>query len=99
MVNKMRVGHSEYSIFTWIASVVPLMIILFISPPPIPEFQSYYMFITILIIFSIVMGIFAICWLPFLIAKNQLRPQIDKCKPGESTWLVRQRIRLLEQDG
>lgn len=41
----------------------------------------------ILVFASIFFGAIAICWMPFVIAKNQLRPAIDRCKPDETTWL------------
>jgi len=90
-MNKIRMGHSEYSILIWIISIFPLFIVLLIPPPlfggeALIVFNSYRFFIIILIIFSIIIGIFAICWMPFLIAKYRLRPQIDRCKEGETTW-------------
>jgi len=86
-MNKVRFGHSEYSIITWLVSIIPLLIILFVNPPQIPAYESYYMFVLVLIIFSIIIGIFAICWMPHLVAKYNLRPQIDKCKANETTWM------------
>lgn len=89
-MNKIRFGHSEYSIMIWLVSVFPLIILLFI-PPPFPwgfsgAFDSYRWFIVILIVFSIVIGVFAICWMPYLVGKYRLRPQIDRCKEGETCW-------------
>jgi len=93
-------GHCEYSILIWIISIFPLMIILFIPPPmfggdALVAFNSYFFFIIILIIFSIIIGIFAIIWMPYLVAKYKLRPQIDRCKEGETTWMRCTKDRIL----
>lgn len=87
-INKIRFGHSEYSILTWIVSIFPLFLVLFITPPFVgyPAMESYMFFLRALLILSVVIGIFAICWMPHLVAKYELRPQIDKCKRNETVW-------------
>ena len=42
-----------------------------------------------------IIGVFAICWMPHLVAKYQLRPQIDKCKANETTWMRCTKDRIL----
>ena len=76
-MNKIRFGNQEGSIILWFISIVPLMIIFLTSPPLI---------VTICIVASIIFGIFAISWMPYLISKYQLRPDIDKCMRNETTW-------------
>ena len=77
-MNKVRFGHSEYSILCWIVSLIPLLIILVINPPVLAVF---------LIIGNIIIGLVAICWMPTIVAKYHLRPGIDRCGPNETTWL------------
>ena len=77
-MNRIRFGHPEYGIGCWIVSVFCTLVILFLNPP---------MIIIILIIASIFFGAIGISWLPYIVAKNQLRPAIDRCKPDETTWL------------
>ena len=76
-MNRIRIGHPEYGIITWIVGQIPLLLILFFNPPFI---------VTLLIFASITISVFGVTWLPHIISKNQLRPAIDKCKPGETTW-------------
>jgi len=47
------------------------------NPPPI---------VMILIGMSWFFGLIGICWLSYVVAKNELRPAIDKCRSGETTW-------------
>ena len=77
-MNKMRFGNQEGSILLWFMSIVPLVIVLLMNPPLV---------ITVCIFASIVFGLFAISWLPYLITKYHLRPGIDKCGSNETTWL------------
>jgi len=77
MVNKFRMGNPEYSILIWLVSLVPLLIILFLHPP---------ILVTILIFFSIIIGIIAITWMPYYVSKYRLRAGLDKCKENETTW-------------
>lgn len=77
MVSKIRIGHPEISVCIWIVSIIPIVIILFLNPP---------WFITMLVIVSILIGMFAITWLPYYVSKYRLRPAIDKCRENETTW-------------
>jgi len=77
-MKRIRFGHSEYSIGCWIVSVFCTLCVVFMNPPVI---------VMILIFAGIFFGAIAICWMPYIIAKNQLRSAIDRCKPDETTWL------------
>jgi len=86
MVNKFRVGNSEYSIITWIISIVPLVFVFMMSPP----------FLVMVMLFaSILIGMVAIAWMPTLINKYKLRPAIDKCRENETTWCRVTKDRLI----
>jgi len=77
MVSRIRLGHSEYSIITWIISIIPLIFIIMMNPP----------FLVIVMVFaSVFIGMCAIAWLPMLISKYKLRPALDKCGENETTW-------------
>ena len=85
-MNKVRIGNSEYSVILWVVSIMPIVFILFMNPPLIT-----YVFIFI----SIIMGLFAILWMPTLISKYSLRPAIDKAKANETTWCRVTKDRIL----
>jgi len=76
-MNRVRFGNSETSIMIWLISMFCSMSILFMNPPAI---------IIILVLVGILFGLLAICWMPYMVSKNQLRPAIDRCKPDETTW-------------
>lgn len=77
-MNKIRIGNPEYSILAYVMGIFPLLICIGLGMPIV-----YIAFILV----SIVMTCFAVCWLPYLISKYQLRPGIDRCHDGETTWL------------
>lgn len=85
-MNRVRIGNSEYSVILWIVSIMPIIFILFMNPPLIT-----YVFVFI----SILIGLFAILWMPTLVAKYRLRPAIDKTKPNETTWARVTKDRIL----
>lgn len=77
-MKRVRFGHPEYSIMLWLVSMFCSLIVVFMNPPPV---------VIVLTFAGIFFGIIAICWMPYIIAKNQLRCAIDRCKPDETTWL------------
>jgi len=77
MVSRIRFGNPEYSVITWVMSLIPLLLVLMMNPP---------VMVMILIFSSIIIGMCAIAWLPMLINKYKLRPALDKCGENETTW-------------
>lgn len=86
MVNRFRMGHSEISVTVWIMSLMPLVFTWFLNPPII---------YIILIIASMVIGAFAIAWMPYMVSRYHLRAAIDKCKENETTWFRVTKDRVL----
>lgn len=78
MVSKLRFGHCEISVCIWLVSIVPIIMVLWMNPP---------FLVMLLILFSIIIGMFGIGWLPYYVSKYQLRPGLDKCKINETTWM------------
>ena len=77
-MKRTRFGHPEYGICVWLVGFFCTLCIFFMNPP---------MIVMVLIGLSWFFGIIGVCWLPYVVAKNQLRPGIDRCRPGETTWL------------
>jgi len=77
-MKRVRFGHPEYGICCYLISIFCLMAICFMGPPTV---------VIVLIIASMFFGIIGVTWLPYIVAKNQLRPAIDRAKPDETTWL------------
>lgn len=77
-MKRVRFGHPEYAIGCWIVSVFCVLPVLFMNPP---------LSVIVLTLASIFFGLIGISWLPYIVAKNQLRPAIDRAKPDETTWL------------
>ena len=86
-MNKIRFGNIEGSILLWFISLIPLILIFITNPP---------MIVFALIFASMVFGLIAICWLPYLITKYDLRPGIDKCMNNETTWVRVTKDRIIK---
>jgi len=78
-MNKIRFGNPELSVCMWFMSIVPLFLIL--------NYYNLPLMAIFFIIISIIISLFAICWLPYLISKYHLRPGIDRYLKDETTWL------------
>ena len=85
-MNKFRFGNPEGSILLWFVGIMPLVIVFLTDPP---------LLVLICIFASILFTLVAICWLPYLISKYQLRPGIDKCVRNETTWARVTKDRIL----
>ena len=77
-INKIRVGAPEVSICCWFVGMFLMLLMIFMGMP------WFYILFTV---FSIVFTLVGAAWCPWLICKYKLRPAIDRCRPGETTWL------------
>jgi hypothetical protein len=70
-------GNLEIAVMTYLIGMIFFIIMVLLSMPLI--------FIFLLFIGNMftLMGLLWICW---VVAKNRLRPLIDKCKPNETVW-------------
>ena len=71
-------GNPEISILCWFIGMFLLLLMVFLGMPTV-----YAIFTIMAIIFTL----FGAAWCPYLICRYNLRPAIDRCKPGETTWL------------
>jgi len=77
-MNKIRIGAPEISIMCWFVGMFLMLMTIFMGMPWI-----YIMFIVCAIVFTLI----GTCWTNWYVCKYKLRPAIDRCRPGETTWL------------
>ena len=77
-MNKARFGSPEISILCWAVGLILMMIMIGMGMPLI-----YMTLMVAVMIFTL----FGAAWCPYYICKYKLRPAIDRCVPGETTWL------------
>ena len=77
-MNKIRMGAPEVSILCWFVGMFLLLMMIFMGMP-----WMYILFTIMAIVFTLI----GTCWTPWLVCKYKLRPGIDRCRSGETTWL------------
>jgi len=82
---RMRFGNLETAVSIYMVGLIFFMIMILLIMPLI---------YIVLMFMGIIFTLSGLLWICYLVARNKLRPLIDKCKPNETVWFRYTKDRL-----